>query len=325
MERIYEEILGLIKENYQQIKADFKWDQDLVKHMVALAYGLENKKVDVEAIKEVHDHIKDRTGAFSNFRGTMHLALSGLLALEGQEAQNCFDLMLTLQPKMKEVGLKQSTYQPIALYTLIKYREDKDLLEVLKKSKEVYDSMKASHPFLTGGDDYALAIILAASEIDMDRIELYYNRLGENGFRKTNGLQMLSHILSLGDIEEGEAIRRCDEIMEALRIHKLKLSSEYYPAVGLIAILPESIEQLMDQLTEIANDLRATKGYKWLGKGMNVMMASSIIASRYTSNKDMETTTNAAIGVSIQAIIAAQQAAMIAAISASTAATAASS
>jgi len=183
--------------------------------------------------------------------------------------------------------------------------------------------MKKNHPFLTSGDDYALAILLANTNRNPEILEKYYKALNSEGFSKTNGLQMLSHILSFNDRDVLGTVKRCVEIRDVLKKNKLNISSEYYPAIGLMTLLDDENGELLHDLVEASNYLKGQKGYKWLGKGMNVMIVAALIASEYV--KDIEegvmTTT---LQVSVQSIIAAQQAAMIAAVG-TTAAVAASS
>ncbi len=112
----------------------------------------------------------------------------------------------------------------------------------------------------------------------------------------------------------------CERIYHHLKVNKLKIQSTYYPAIGLISLLDGDQDELMADLVDVATYLRSQKKYKWLGKGMNLLMASSIITSEYIKEKSGDTVVDTTVSIAIQAIIAAQQAAMIAAITASTAA-----
>ena len=180
--------------------------------------------------------------------------------------------------------------------------------------------MKQNHPFLTSGDDYALAILLAGTDHSTDLLEDYYQALNGRGFTKSNGLQMLSHIMAFSEKNVRDSVDQCERVYNHLKANKLKIYSEYYPAIGLISLLDVDQDKLIDDLVEVAIYLRGQKKYKWLGKGMNLLMASAIITSEYIKEKSGDMVVDTTVSISIQAIIAAQQAAMVAAITASTAA-----
>ena len=207
----------------------------------------------------------------------------------------------------------------MAVYALMKVYEGENVKGFCKKAMSIYKEMKIDHPFLTGGDDYALSILLAETKHGSSELEEYYRKLNQNGFYKGNGLQMLSHILSISKNQVDYDVKRCEKIYEYLKENKMKIGTTYYPALGILTLLEIDESKLLKESFEISMYLKSQKRYKWLGKGMNVMIAAAIMASEYIYEKSNDTVIDAAMSVSVQVIIAAEQAAMIAAITASTA------
>lgn len=323
MKSVYISRVENMIQNYELLKKEFKWDGDLSKHFVALTYASKESQLDVLKIKALKDYIKKETGAFSPFRGQMLFALCGLICASTSAPEKYFDGMLANQKIMKSVGFKNSTYLPTALYTLSTVYEGTDVLGFGERAMDVYKEMKQNHPFLTSGDDYALAILLASTSHSPDLLEQYYSALNSEGFTKTNGLQMLSHIMSFNSGDVKSSVTKCKRIYDALKENKLKVYADYYPAIGLVSLLEDEDDQIITDLIEVASYLRNQKKYKWLGKGMNILMASALITSEYIKDNEGDIVSTA-VSVSIQAIISAQQAAMIAAMTASTAAASAS-
>lgn len=323
MKAVYEQKVKNMIQHYENMKKLFKWENDMVRHLVALTYAMNDKELDTTRIKEVKDYIKSETGAFSPFRGHMTFALSGLLCATSETPKNKLKSMLNNEKILKSIGFKHSTYLPIALYALSSAYEGNDVTGYGEKAMEIYKEMKQNHPFLTSGDDYALAILLAGTDHSPDLLEDYYQALNGRGFTKSNGLQMLSHIMSFSKKDVRDSVDQCERIYNHLKANKLKIYADYYPAIGLISLLDVDQDELIDDLVEVANYLRGQKKYKWLGKGMNLLMASAIITSEYIKENSGDTVVTTTVSISIQAIIAAQQAAMIAAITASTAASSA--
>ena len=100
------------------------------------------------------------------------------------------EYMLNNEKILKGIGFKYSTYLPTALYALSSVYEGDDVAGYAEKAMGIYKEMKQSHPFLTSGDDYALAILLAGTDHSPDVLEDYYQALNGRGFAKSNGLQL---------------------------------------------------------------------------------------------------------------------------------------
>ncbi len=314
MKTIYESKINTLISHHQTLKKAFKWEHDLNLHLVALNYVLNNRSVTPDRLKEAQQFIKENTGLFSSFRGTNLFAICGLVVSENDMALSRLKTMMANVEVAKKSGFKNNNYLPAALYALDKVYDGTDTETFLKKAHDLYKEMKRNHPFLTGGDDYALAIILANSNGNPEEIEKNYKALAEAGFSKSNGLQMMSHILTLSDMETENLTKICVDIYHKLKENKLKINSTYYPAIALMSLLPEDNTE---DLIEVAQCLKSQKGYKWLGKGMNVLIASALIAGE-SINQIQNSMLSTTLQISIQSIIAAQIVALIAAVSAST-------
>ena len=84
MKAVYEEKVKKMIQHYEDMRKSFKWENDMVRHLVALTYTMKGKRLDLISIKEMNDYIKEKTGLFSPFRGHMMFALSGLLCEIGR-------------------------------------------------------------------------------------------------------------------------------------------------------------------------------------------------------------------------------------------------
>ncbi|MGH4138193.1 DUF4003 family protein [Clostridium sp.] len=329
MNQLVEQKMDRLIDIFQQVSTQFKWEGSLTNHFTALTYTLNNRAFDKEKIKDVRKHIKETTGLFSNYRGTSMIILSALLASEYDNPNQEFDKMVGYNKKMKEAGFKNNMYLPIANYALIATCSEEGADTRIKKAKEIYTEMKSNHPWLTGGDDYPLAILLANSNDSINSIienmEECYNLLNENGFGKNNGLQLLSHILGFRKEDNKSKVLRCKEIFDKLKENKMKVYSTGYSIVGFLSILGDSGYEAVDQVIEIVKVLKSTKKYKWLSKETHLYTAAALVSDVYIEKiKDQKDLIQTTIGISIEALIAAQTVAVIAAAS-STAAVAGAS
>ncbi|NDI33800.1 DUF4003 family protein [Chengkuizengella sediminis] len=305
-------------ELYLTMEKDFRWENNLSLHFAALTYTQKNNKYVKSSIKSTSEYIKNQTRLFSSFRGNMFM-ISMLLCSEFDDPEAQFLKLLSYEKWFKEAGFKNSEYMPITCYALLLTCEENMLQERIRKSFEVFTEMKKNNPWITSGDDYPLCVMLANSdssvETSIQNIVEVYRALNRQGFRKGNGLQLLSHILSFSDENIQIKSERCKSIFDQLRKNKLKIDSQYYAALGLITLLDDDQHEVVSNLIEVTNYLKGLKKYKWLGRGMNVLLASVIVSKQYIENKkEQNKLIDTTLSISIEALIAAQTAAAVSAI-----------
>ncbi|MCB2288272.1 DUF4003 domain-containing protein [Clostridium sp. CS001] len=320
MEILVKEKLDKLINLFQEVSSQYKWEQSLTNHFTALTYTLNNKDFDKEKIENVRKHMKKTTGMFSYYRGTSMIILSSLLSCKYDNPQQEFNKMLQYDEKLKTAGFKNSMYLPMANYALLSTCTEEWADNRITKAIEIYKEMKKNHPWLTSGDDYPLSILLAESDMPVnniiDNMEECYTLLNEIGFSKSNGLQFLSHILGFRKEDSKVKVLRCKEIFDKLKENKMKVYSGGYAIVGFLSLLGEEGNAAVEQVIEIVKVLKSTKKYKWLTKETHLFTAAALVSDLYINNmKNQKELMQTVIGISIEALIAAQTVAVIAAAS----------
>lgn len=321
--------VNLMADNYYELKKGFKWEANLGKHFGALVHAINDKRVDTNTLEKISKYIKSQTGTFSNYRGTNGFILSNLLYLE-DDYEMFFNNMLKVSKKMKEKKFKNSAYSPLAAYTITKEVSSEEWDYRIDKMRDFYNYMKQNHFWLTSSDDYVLAAVLAASDLDVEKtskdFEKCYRYLNDKAFRKSNGLQTLSHILAIGEESVEIKCKKTIEIYEGLKEQNLKLAYSALASLGVLALVTSDTEKIVNEVIEVYYYINRQKGYgAWsIDKSMRTMLAASLVADAYVE-KIKKGVVQIALGNSINAIIIAQQQAMIAAACAASAAAATAS
>lgn len=311
-----------MKSNYEILRGKFRFTNTTAKQFIALQYTIKNKPLNIEKIETMKNYIKKQTKFFTPFSGDQLFIYSALLPLISEDPEKTFDHMHQNISALKKVGFKSSTYHPSALYSLETIEKSKSVQSLLIDAKGIYDNMKKNHPFLTSGDDYALCILMAQENTEINLLEKYYKSLNRLKFSKSNGLQALSHILAINSHDVEKDSLRVKEIYDLLKAERFKTSSTYYPVLGVISLLKDSPKDIVAPIVEIIQAFKGEKGFKLTEKGTLILIAATIYAHHIIESHQDDYIDNF-INVTLQGILSAQQAAMIAAISASTAATAA--
>lgn len=304
-------------DKYIALEKAFMWEHNLTKHFVAFLYTVNHKSVDKETLKNAIDVINQETGVFSYYRGTYRFMLAGLLSIESSSIEGLLGKILQNEQALKNVGFKNGMHLPLASYALYKVSGDLDNNRVAGKAFEIYQMMKKSHPWLTSSDDYAMSVLLASSACELDRIEQIYQRLVAAGFSKCNELQRLSHILALSNRPVEEVSLHCTSLRDQLKANKLTVYSSFYAALGTVTLISLEEPALIADWIALSLYLNKQKKFKWLGKGMNILLASAIISDEWIKETTASEVAKISLSISIESLIAAQTAALIAAISAS--------
>lgn len=323
MEKQEHNKMELFAENVQTIKKEFIWQNTLTKRMAALLYAQEGKKIDCDAIRQCHTLIKKNTGVFSAFRGDLVLCVSTLLSLT-QNPQEVFRETLKVYDLLKGAKFYASDYLVIASYQIATHSNTASYRDVVARTRGFYEGMKERHFFYTGQDDYIFSSMLGLSDLEVhrgtQRIEQLFLTL-KSEFWDKNSIQALAQVLVLNDSDES-SVRRVLALRDELRGQKIKLDRAYtLPILGVLALLPVEIEEIVRKINETREFLREQKGFGSLSISTQelLMFAAAIVVGDYAKNiKDGVLT--ATLSTSITNIMIAQHAAMIAAISASAAA-----
>nr|WP_252187774.1 DUF4003 family protein [Anaeromonas frigoriresistens] len=312
------------------MKKHYKWSVgDLSLRFIALVYVISNKSFKKDEFDDMVKYIKKNSGLFSYYRGHNMYSIASLLITKFDEPKEAFIKLKEYDEKMKERGFKKSSYLSIASYALLLTSEGDYIDERIERSMELYKGMKKNHFWLTGTDDYPIAILLSEKKENNDalisEIEHNYDTLHREGFSRSNGLQFLSHLLTFAPTKSVQMkAQKTRSIYDRLKQDKFHVSSTYYGILGFLSILGEHSEEAVEEVVEVVRYLKSNKNFKWTYKDMNVLAATAIVSNKYIeklsqSNELLQT----GIGISIETMIAAQTAALIAATSAAASANAA--
>lgn len=290
-EEMMNNTINLFADNIISYEKNFSLQNIYFKRLVALLFALNNKKIDLERIKNCQRIIKEKTSLLSPFRTYFNFLLSGLLVLDGDEDKT-FVSILDVYKDLKAKKFK-SFYLPLLCYLLVKYSDFISLNSSIKKTETLYFGMKKKHPFLTMPRKYILAGLLALSELDSDLLlkksEKHYQSLKKVLSTRSTLLEVCN-ILSLSedlfDIE-----RKLLGFFEKFKAKGLKLIRRYVMlSLGMLALLPEGADEIADQVESVYQELLKYKLFNnfLISKQEVLVYASGIVAWSYAEATNQE-------------------------------------
>lgn len=326
------ETLSAICENFidnrDRIKGAFGWESAYIYPVCAAVFTDRRQRADAERMKYCRDILKENTGLFSNFRGTVKLVMISMMAADGSPEEK-LRKSLQIYDSLRE-HFFSSQYLPVASMAIAEVAPESRYGEIAGRTRHIYDLMKSEHPFLTSGEDSVFAALLALSDLTDEQVvqetEDCY-RILKPEFFSGNAVQSLSHVLALG---EGSAEEKCSRVMElyrGLRERGYRYGTDYELAtLGVLALLPAELSRVMEDIMEVDDFLARQKGYGIMGVGrkQRLMHAGMLVSGDYIGESGNLMMNSAAVGGTL-CLIAAQQAAVCAAVVASSAAASSSS
>jgi hypothetical protein len=310
------------KDIYAQLKDELKWkvpDQRILM-TVASMYVVNNQEFHLQRFLRMSNYMKEQVGMFSALKSYHRFPTAAMFDLRFEKPEEKFHEFLDLYEQFIHFGFARGAFTYLAALALMSTSEDRnEYQEKLERSLAVYKGMKAKHFFLTSSTDYPLAVLLANTGEDvnklLDRIELFYEKLSAKGFRKGNHLQFLSHILALNkETEIDLLVERCIRLLNLFKQSGTKLKAMHYPVLGLLAFIDEC-EKAIATIQQMIDRLHSEKFFKSY-KDVNITMAVNFFMSdKIEDSRLLETE----IYTALETLIQAQQAAFIATLAAASA------
>lgn len=301
---------------YSELREKFRWkvsDQSVLM-MVASLYISNNRSFDIERYNDVAEYIKNQSGLFSPLRSQSRFTFAAMLDTRFDNPKEMFPHFIAAYNELVSAGFSRNIFTYIAAMQLVE-KDAQDLGSLSVRARSIYKRMREEHLFLTGHSDYPLAVMLAQNDRQTDELifhmEDLYGRLSQNGFRKGNDLQSMSHILSMHEhSSEGDLVAKSSKIFDSMKKEGIKPKAMFYPQIALLTFIEKEMNNLTE-IKEIWEQLNAEKAFKWK-KDINFMMAVTFMVSDKIEDSSL---LQANLSTTIETLIQAQQAASIAAIS----------
>ena len=314
--------------NRDVIQKTFAWESTYIYPVCAAIFTDKGKMVNAEELHKCKDLLKAQTGVFSTFRGTSRLATLTMMAADAYPEEKLVKALVIYDLLKKHFWAND--YLPMASMVIANMTEPEQYITVVDKTKKIYYLMKKEHPFLTGGEDIVFATLLALSDMTDEQIvretEGCYQLLKKEFF-SGNAVQALSHVLALCEGTPEQKCNRTMQLYNGLKEKGCKYGTDYeLSTLGVLAILPIDLSQIMNYIMELDVFLKGQKGYGFFGcdRRQRLMHAGMLVVSDYMKQEDSTMMSTAAVSSTISLIVA-QQTALCASIAAANAAAASNS
>ena len=130
--------VDLLSENYKEIKKELKTDGDLLNHFEALLYGLTDRYLNIDKIKEIRQYIKSKklnSGIKENFEKIFSIMLDNR-----EDYSEVYDNTLSLYSFLISKGFNNTNKTIFAAFILSKRFKGEELNRRVLKLIKIKDS-----------------------------------------------------------------------------------------------------------------------------------------------------------------------------------------
>ncbi len=317
-------------EVFEGLRSRKRWSTDTnILRFAALtlaAADVVDTGADVEATAKA---LVDEAGAFSPLASSIRHAVAAILIRRGLDPVATVRRTKETLTVFKEFKLHRGGAQPLlaALLLVLDAGGGIPSRETIARLKAIIDRWKEDHRFLTGIDDYPMAAMHATRDVSVEEIglvvEQIYQLLLQAKFSSGNQLQLVSHLLVFSEQGPREAAGRFERMAKELKDKGQRVWQGQYDEVALLVLSGGSVDEVSTRVIEYRERLRAVKPRPQKDVAFSIA-AGVVLAEEAEKMEGLEDPAAAANLRAVQAIIEAQQAAMIACMAACVATTSAS-
>ncbi|MFC6040633.1 DUF4003 family protein [Paenisporosarcina macmurdoensis] len=319
-----EQVKQDLQTTFEQVKNAAGWTVDKrIMLSIASYYVTTGKTFNGKEFLATSDAIKQKSGWFSPLRSHIHYMMAAFLQNDHEDPSIAVENLLAKQDILKAAGFKSNVYSYLAAI-LMTDDSNQQSIEATQ-AKHLYDEMKSHHPFLTQPDDVPYAVMLGKLPGEPKEraatMNRYYTELRSQGFYMGNELQWMSQILTFkSSIYNANMVAQAVQVRDQLKSAGVKIKSMHYVMVGFLAVL-EINKETLEHVIETYRDLASMKLFSWY-KEMILSIAVQLETKHIIDNKSI---TSVSFTTTIEMLMQAQQAAMVASMAATSAAVASSS
>lgn len=314
---------------FERLRARKRWSANSVTfRFVALSLGSAAASISYDRLEEVATDLRKRARWTSPLKSEVRYVVAAMILRRGQDPAAIHARVFETRDAFKAHKLPSRGSGPtLAALLLALHHDARPASPVeLERVAKIYRRWRREHPLLTSSSDLPAAALHGARGVPVDvvaeEVERVYTSLEEAGFRRGNQLQLVSHLLTVDPRGADAGVQRFCAVAEQLRHAEERVGASRYDEIALLALTQSPPGEVVDRVLRYRDRLREVRPRPdktvALTLAAGIEMAADVDAAGERNAGDL------AALQSIQAIIDAQQAAMIAAISAGSAAGAAS-
>lgn len=308
-------------EVFEELRRSKRWSTDTkVLRFAALTLAATEMTDPGARLEETAKVLYKEAGGFSPLTSSVRHAVAAILIRRDRDPVSTVRRVKETLEAFKKHKLRKGGAHPLlAALLLVLDAGGSVRFDKIARMKEIVDRWAEDHRFLTGVDDYPMAAMHAARGADPQQlgleVEVIYKALRKAKFGMGNQLQLVSHLMMFSSHGPHMAAERFAQMASALKAKGQRIWQSQYDEVALLVLSGAAVDEASTRVVRYRDQLRAVKPRPQADIAFSIA-AGIVLAEEAERVKGLKGAEAAANLRAVQAIIEAQQAAMIACIAA---------
>jgi len=313
--------VGRYAETFDRLHATKRWwTHTSTFRLGALAPGAAGPSVSYERLESAAGELRKHAGVTSPLRSELRYVVAAMILRRGLDPAVIHVRMTEALELFRLHELpRRGTGPTLAALLLAVLREGHPIPAVqVQRLSVIYERWSKDHLWLTNSRDLPAAALHAGTDRDVHflfaDVESTFSQLRVTGFRPGNPLQLVSHLLAVDLRGAHMAVQRFRGVAERLEAAGEHVRPSRYDEIATLALAHGDAATVVDRTLRYRDRLRAKRPRP--AREVAFSLAAGIVLAEDAEHAIKRSAGDIAALQSIQAILDAQQAAMVASISA---------
>jgi hypothetical protein len=305
-----------------QLNRRRRWWESATYHRLAALAGLcaAGEPTDVtDGIRAAAESLKQYAGWFGPLSGEFRYVVAAILYLHDVDPTAFSAEVDRVRRLFRTVRLSRSTTSETltALVMRISLKQAPITLGHVERLAAMFAEMKAYHRWLTGTEDYPICGLLALRDLPpglvAQQVEQVYEGLRGEGLAKSDALQAGAGLLYLSAGRAELAVDRAGELIRRFRSAGEPLRKNRYGEVAILAFLHRDPQEIVARVAACRDEIRRPRPRPDKTEAFKIACSITFLEMMHLDEQAVSIS-HAKLLLDVQAVIAAQQAAMAGAV-----------
>ncbi len=312
---------------FETLRRQYRWKANTdVLRFTALTLATVDVADPVTRLVETTTTLQESTKWSSPLRSPIRYSIAAMIVRRDLDPSKVIERIEEVRAEFRARKVKRGgTQELLAALILALNAGGRPVREqAIQRVKDILDRWKQDHRWLTGWDDYPMAALHASRDMPIEQIgrhvEEIYQGLRKRKYSLGNQLQLSSHLLAISMKAPLDSVMKFTVVADALRGQKVRIGPAQYDEVALLTLTERDPGTLAREVVAVRDELMTAKPKPI--KSIALSLSAGLILSEVArEDPALQEESDLATVKAAQAILEAQQAAMVAVIASTSAAT----
>lgn len=269
------------------------------------------------SIRRISENLKAESGLLGRLSRSLQFVVAAILLGQSDNARDFFKEVKRVRAMFREEGIRRAAiYETMTVLILRMQAKQKPIeKKAVKRLKDIYEGMKHHHWWITGPEDLPACAILTRQDASAEQIaqksEDIYQALAKQKHTKGDALQTAANILSMVPDSPAKIAKRYCDLGEGFKKSGVSIWQTDYDELAILTFLDHPTKRIVDRVLDHRETMKTLNPKPDRLLTFSLAVSTTFLELAQVDRK-LKSVVDTKAMVDMQAIIQAQQAAMVA-------------